>query len=88
MRRVTGLNTEQSAGMSMNTSTLLKSLACGLLAFLAADLQAQLLYKTKFSTAEGYTNGWAIGQPAIGNKWINANADWDWAMREWSLHLD
>ncbi len=46
--------------------------------FFATDIQAQLLYKTKFSTVEGYTNGWAIGQPSIGNKWVNANADWDW----------
>jgi len=59
--------------------TVLKHIACGLLAFLAADLQAQLLYKTKFLAVEGYTNGWVIGQPSIGNKWINANADWDWA---------
>jgi len=51
---------------------------CGLLVLLTADLQAQLLYKTTFSTAEGYTNGWAIGQPSIGNKWINANNDWAW----------
>jgi len=45
---------------------------------LAADLHAQLLYKTKFSAVEGYTDGWMIGQPSIGNKWQNANADWDW----------
>ena len=73
MNRVTGVNTKPSAGMNLNRTTLLKFLACGLLAFLAADLQAQLLFKTKFSTTEGYTNGWAIGQPAIGNKWVNAN---------------
>lgn len=51
---------------------------CGLLVFVAADLQAQLLYKTQFSAVEGYTNGWMIGQPSIGNQWLNANADWDW----------
>ena len=78
MKRVTGLKTEPSAGMNVNKSTLLKFLAWGLLAFLAADLQAQLLYKTSFSTTEGYTNGWAIGQPAIGNKWVNANDNWAW----------
>ena len=64
--------------MNVRISTLLKLLVCGLLVLLAADLQAQLLYKTQFSAVEGYTNGWIIGQPAIGNKWINANADWDW----------
>lgn len=62
----------------MKTKTVLKFLAGGLLAFVAADLQAQLLYKTKFSAVEGYTNGWCIGQPSIGNKWINANYDLDW----------
>lgn len=53
-------------------------LACGLFAFVATDAQAQLLYKTKFTSIEGYTNGWMIGQPSIGAKWENANADWDW----------
>jgi len=57
-----------------------KFLACGLLILLAADLQAQLLYKTRFSAVEGYTDGWMIGQPSIGNKWQNANADWDWVL--------
>jgi hypothetical protein len=56
----------------------LKILWCSLLVVIATDVQAQLLYKTKFSALEGYTNGWMIGQPAYGNKWANANADWDW----------
>ena len=64
--------------MKLKISTLLKLLVAGLLVFMTADLQAQLIYKTKFSAVEGYTNGWAIGQPSIGNQWINANADWDW----------
>jgi hypothetical protein len=68
----------QPAGINTNKSLLPKLLGCALLVFLAADLQAQLLFKTKFSSAEGYTNGWAIGQPSIGNKWINANADYEW----------
>ena len=63
---------------NIGPAMLLKLLTCGVVVFLAADLQAQLLYKTKFSAVEGYTNGWAIGQPAIGNKWVNANADWAW----------
>lgn len=62
----------------MRTPTVLKFLAGGLLVFLTADLQAQLIYKTKFSAVEGYTNGWMIGQPSIGNKWLNANADWSY----------
>ena len=62
----------------MRKSTALRFLGCGLLVFLTADLQAQLLYKTKFSAVEGYASGWMIGQPSIGNKWVNANADWDW----------
>ncbi|MEI2724945.1 MAG: hypothetical protein V9H26_15810 [Verrucomicrobiota bacterium] len=70
MKKTTVLNLKQS--------TLLKFLGCGLLAFLAADVQAQLLYKTKFSAVEGYTNGWCIGQPSLGNKWLNANYDLDW----------
>ena len=37
-----------------------------------------MIYKTKFSAVEGYTNGWVIGQPSVGNKWSNANNDWDW----------
>ena len=78
MRKVTGVNREQSAGMNLNRLTLLQFVVCGLLVFAAAQLQAQLLYKTTFSTVEGYTNGWAIGQPANGNKWFNANNDWDW----------
>jgi len=49
-----------------------------MLVFLTADVQAQLIYKTKFSAVEGYTNGWVIGQPSVGNKWSNANNDWDW----------
>jgi hypothetical protein len=60
-------------------STLLRFLACGALLFVTADLQAQLLYKTKFSAAEGYTNGWAIGQPSSGplaaRPWMNMNDD-------------
>ncbi len=68
--------------MSTKISTLLKMLACSCLVFLAADLQAQLLYKTKFSAVEGYTNGWMIGQPPIGNKWLNANADWSYDTSE------
>ena len=64
--------------MRILRSSAVKFWACGLLLGLAADLQAQLLYKTKFSAVEGYTNGWMIGQPSIGNKWANANADWDW----------
>ncbi|HNQ87509.1 MAG TPA: hypothetical protein PKM73_02610 [Verrucomicrobiota bacterium] len=62
----------------MKTPTFLKLLGCGLLALSTVDVQAQLLYKTKFSAMEGYTNGWMIGQPSIGAKWENANADWDW----------
>lgn len=69
---------KKSSVINMRTSTVLKFLACGLLAFLTADLQAQLIYKTKFSAVEGYTNGWVIGQPAIGNKWLNANDDWSY----------
>ena len=57
-----------------------KVLACGFLTVVAANLQAQLLFKTKFSAVEGYTNGWIIGQPSIGNKWQNANADFDWVL--------
>jgi hypothetical protein len=72
------MNMKKSTDMKMRTSTVLKFLTCSLLAFLAADLQAQLLFKTKFSAVEGYTNGWCIGQPSIGNKWINANYDLDW----------
>ncbi len=60
------------------TSTVLKFLAGGLLVLLAANLPAQLIYKTKFSAVEGYTNGWVIGQPSIGNKWANANDDWSY----------
>ena len=52
-----------------------------MLVWMAADVQAQLLYKTKFSALEGYTNGWMIGQPSIGNKWLNVNADWEWERR-------
>ena len=62
----------------MRTSTILKFLGCGLLVFSTADVHAQLLYKTKFSALEGYTNGWMIGQPSVGNKWANVNADWEW----------
>ncbi len=69
---------KKSIVINLRKSTVLMFLGCGLLAFPTADLQAQLIYKTKFSAVEGYTNGWAIGQPAIGNKWINANADFDW----------
>lgn len=57
---------------------LLKMLGCGLLVFPTADLQAQLLKKIKFTTLEGYTNGWMIGQPSKGDQWQNVNADWDW----------
>lgn len=56
----------------------LKFLVCALLALHCADVQAQLIYKTKFSALEGYTNGWVIGQPSIGNKWMNANDDWSY----------
>lgn len=56
-------------------STVLKFLGCGLLVFLTADLQAQLLKKIQFTPAEGYTNGWLIGQPSSGTKWENANGD-------------
>ncbi|HOW67361.1 MAG TPA: hypothetical protein P5186_24470 [Candidatus Paceibacterota bacterium] len=62
----------------MKTSHTLGLLGAGLLILIAADVQAQLLFKTKFSALEGYTNGWMIGQPSIGNKWENANANWDW----------
>ena len=55
-----------------------KLLACVLFMHLATILEAQLIFKTKFSAIEGYTNGWIIGQPSVGNKWMNANADWDW----------
>jgi len=47
---------------------------------LNADVQAQLLKKIKFSALEGYTDGWMIGQPSIGSKWQNANADWEWVL--------
>jgi hypothetical protein len=67
-----------STVIKMRTLFFLKCLAWGLLVFLTADLQAQLLYKTKFSAVEGYTNGWCIGQPSIGNKWANACYDLDW----------
>lgn len=50
----------------------------GVMVFGVPSLPAQLIYKCKFSAAEGYTNGWAIGQPSIGNKWLNANADWSY----------
>jgi len=65
--------------MNVKPSTLLKLLVAGLLILLTADLQAQLLYKTKFLPVEGYTNGWLIGQPstgnaATGNIWSNINA--------------
>jgi len=60
--------------MNHRISTLSKFVGCVLLAFLAADLQAQLLFKTKFLPVESYTNGWIIGQPSIGNKW--ENSDW------------
>jgi len=63
--------------MNVKLSTFLKLLICGSFAFLTADLQAQLIYKCKFSAVEGYTNGWVIGQPSIGNKWANANAFFD-----------
>jgi len=56
----------------------MKCLACVAIIAIAADLQAQLIYKCKFSAVEGYTNGWAIGQPSIGNKWINANYNLDY----------
>lgn len=74
------INRRKPTVMKIKTSTVLKFLAGGLLAFVAADLQAQLLYKCKFSAVEGYTNGWAIGQPSIGNKWSNANADTAWVL--------
>jgi len=64
--------------MNTQTSTVLKLLPCASLLLLAADLQAQLLYKTKFLALEGYQNGWAIGQPSMGNKWLNANDDWSY----------
>jgi hypothetical protein len=64
--------------MNARISTLLKLLVSGLLVLLAVDLQAQLIFKTKFSAVEGYTNGWMIGQPSVGNKWLNANADWSY----------
>jgi hypothetical protein len=64
--------------MNARISTLLKLLVGGLLVLLAADLQAQLIFKTQFSTVEGYTNGWIIGQPTTGvTKWANANAFFD-----------
>jgi hypothetical protein len=72
--------------MKMGTSTVMKIFGCGLLVFLTADLQAQLLKKIQFTPAEGYTNGWAYGQPAQdgtnvwwntstypGNGWTNAD---------------
>ena len=62
----------------MKRPTILKILGCGLLVLITAGVQAQLLFKTKFSALEGYTNGWMIGQPSSGNKWANANADWAW----------
>jgi len=68
----------QKKEINMKRSTILKLLGCGLLLFLTADLQAQLVKKVKFSALEGYTNGWMIGQPSAGDKWTNVNADWDW----------
>ena len=64
--------------MNIRIPTVAKLLGCGAAVFLIADAQAQLLFKTKFSALEGYTDGWMIGQPSIGAKWENANADWDW----------
>jgi len=72
------MNIQKSSATKPNPSIVLKFLGCALLALLTADLQAQLLYKTKFSAVEGYTNGWIIGQPSIGNQWLNANADWSY----------
>ena len=68
----------ESTAMNTKSSFVLKFLVSALLVLLAADLQAQLLYKTKFSAVEGYTNGWVIGQPSVGNKWVNANDDWSY----------
>jgi hypothetical protein len=65
--------------MKIRTSTLLQWLICGWLVLLTADLQAQLLFKTKFASGEGYSNGWLMGQPSTGNPttgnvWSNINA--------------
>ncbi len=73
-----GQNVKELIAMNRRILTGLKLAGCGLAVFLTADAQAQLLFKTKFSAIEGYTNGWIIGQPSIGNKWENANADWEW----------
>jgi hypothetical protein len=62
----------------MRESRVLKAIACSLLVFLTSALEAQVIYKCQFSAAEGYTNGWMIGQPSIGNKWLNANDDWSY----------
>jgi hypothetical protein len=62
----------------MKKSVGVRLLLSSVFVLTAADLQAQLIYKCKFSAVEGYTNGWAIGQPSIGNKWLNANADWSY----------
>jgi hypothetical protein len=57
---------------------ILRTLACIVPLLLTTETQAQLIYKTKFLAVEGYTNGWMIGQPSIGNQWLNANADWSY----------
>jgi hypothetical protein len=72
-------NKKETPVMNKKLSTLMKMLVAGLLVLQTADLQAQLIYKTKFSAVEGYTNGWAIGQPTSGTtKWANSDADWAW----------
>ena len=52
--------------MKIRIPTVAKLLGCGVAVFLVADAQARLLFKTKFSALEGYTNGWMIGQPSTG----------------------
>jgi len=80
--QLTRMKTSRTTKIS--ASTLLKCAIGGLLVLLTADLQAQLLYKTKFLPVEGYTSGWLIGQPstgnpATGNIWSNINAFFDLA---------
>jgi hypothetical protein len=73
-----GLPREHEGEMNMRKQTVLALAGCGLLVLSAVQPQAQLLFKTKFSALEGYTDGWIIGQPSSGNKWANANADFAW----------
>jgi hypothetical protein len=71
--------------MKMRTSTVLKFLGCGLLVFLTADLQAQLIKHIQFSAAEGYTNGPLLGQPAgSASVWTNVSGAGLNTMESWT----